>query len=225
MIGRRRRHLFDLYEPTGDQRGVVALIHGGYWRVAYGREGLGVHCEQLAADGYVAANLAYRRVGEKGGGFPNTCLDVVEDLRALANDHGPLTAVIGHSAGGHLALWAAKELNPRPAVVISVSGINDLAVAQSMRAGNGAVDELIGGAGDDVRDAADAAKRVPLGTRAHLIVSVDDPPVIHAMTESYLLAARTAGDEVGYEEVIGDHFSILDLTSHVWSAVRAAVPA
>ncbi|MEY2425781.1 MAG: hypothetical protein QOI61_1353, partial [Actinomycetota bacterium] len=63
----------DLYLPDGAARGAVALIHGGFWRAMYGREGLADHCRDLASRGFVAGNVAYRRVGEPGGGYPDTC--------------------------------------------------------------------------------------------------------------------------------------------------------
>ena len=178
------------------------------------------HCKELAADGYIAANLSYRRVGEPGGGWPNTCLDVVTALREL----GPLTAVLGHSTGGHLALWAACELTPRPSVVISIAGINDLEVARPYPNPERAVTEFLGG-DDSQRAAANPSTRVPLGTRTVLIDPVDDPPFGHAMTAAYAAAARAAGDEVDLIQTPGDHFSILETTSPIWTAVRAALPA
>lgn len=222
LFRRRPTPQFDLYEPNGEVRGVVALVHGGFWQKMYGREGLEPHCEALAADGYVAANLAYRRVGEDGGGWPNTGLDVVAALRAVVDAHGPLTAVVGHSAGGHLALWAAKELDPRPRLVVSVAGCNDLALAQSMGVGRGAIESLVG---DDLAFLADAdpAQRLPLGAAVALVVAEVDPVVPNVLSESYADKASAAGDEVRVETVAGDHFSVLEPQSAVWAAVRRAI--
>jgi acetyl esterase/lipase len=139
---------------------------------------------------------------------------------------GPLTAVIGHSAGGHLALWAAKELTPRPRVVVSVGGCNDLGRAQHINAGNGAVDDFLGGPGKLAElVAADPARRVPLGAKTLLIVPDDDGVVNQSLSESYFKTASAAGDDVVLQRVAGDHFSILDVGSQVWSAVTAAVDA
>lgn len=192
----------------------------------YGREDLADHCRMFASDGYVAGNLAYRRVGEAGGGWPGTCTDVVGGLQALMNAHGPLTAVIGHSAGGHLALWAAKELMPQPRVVISVAGCNDLGRAQHINAGNGAVDDFLGGPGKLAElVAADPVRRVPLGAKTVLVAPENDRVVDRSLSESYFDTARAAGDDVVLERVAGDHFSILDVGSLVWSTVTAAVDA
>ncbi len=212
----------DIYRPEGKPRGVVALVHGGFWRSMYGREGLGEHCRKFAADGYVAGNLAFRRVGDPGGGWPNTGTDVAMGLQALADAHGPLTAVIGHSSGGHLALWAAKEVTPRPHMVVSVSGCNDLALAQSIHAGRGAIDDLLGGNIKLLRDA-DPAQRLPLGCKVTLVVTDDDPVVPAVLSESFAAKARAAGDDVDVQVVPGDHFSVLDVGSAVWCAVETAV--
>ena len=99
---------------------VVVLIHGGFWRAAYGLDLM----EPLAADlvrrGYAAWNIEYRRVGQPGGGWPGTLEDVaaaIDKLADLADDADlDLTrvSVVGHSAGGHLALWAADVARSLP---------------------------------------------------------------------------------------------------------------
>jgi len=201
----------EVYQPVGDPIGAVALIHGGFWSVMYGREGLTPHCHVLASLGYTAANLGYRRVGEKGGGFPNTCADVVDGLRAL----GPLTAVVGHSAGGQLALWAAKELDPRPRVVISVAGVNDLGRATELGYGDAAINAF---AGKRVAEA-DPVQRVPIGARTVLVSPTHDYEPGRELTASYAVAARAAGDDVEIVEPRGDHFSVIDAGSEVWAVV------
>jgi acetyl esterase/lipase len=197
--------------------GAVALIHGGFWQRAYGPEGLEPHCEVLRRLGYRATNVTYRRVGERGGGFPNTCRDVVDALRAL----GPLSAVVGHSAGGQLALWAAKELDPRPRVVISVAGINDLARSHALGYGARQIDAF---AGKKIAQA-DPVARVPIGTRTVLISPTADFAPGREITRSYAAAARAAGDEVEIVEPAGDHFDVIDTASDVWAAVLDAISA
>lgn len=214
--------VIDMYLPTGEQRGVVALVHGGFWRSMYGREGLGDHCKDLASRGFVVGNVGYRRVGEAGGGWPGTCDDVTSALVELRDVHGPITAVIGHSAGGQLALYASHQVSPLPRVVIPVSGACDLRLAYDMGLGNGAVADFVGGDAAAVA-LADPAQRLPLTTKAVLITTEVDGVVPPEISASYVAKAVAAGDDAVLQTVPGDHFSILDTKSAVWAAVVAAV--
>src|SRR5215831_13827844 len=118
----------DLYLPDqSDRRATVILIHGGYWRARYGLDLMDGLAEDLARRGYAAWNIEYRRVGHTGGGWPGTFQDVAlatDFLRILAPYYRlDLTKVIpiGHSAGGHLALWLAAR--PRIPVFVEDSPI------------------------------------------------------------------------------------------------------
>lgn len=214
--------VIDIYLPEGESRGVVAMVHGGFWRSMYGREGLADHCKDLASRGFVGANIGYRRVGEQGGGWPGTCDDVTNALVELRDVHGPIRAVVGHSAGGQLALYASRKLSPMPKVVVPVSGACDLQLAYDMNLGNGAVSDFVGG---DVASIAlaDPAQRLPLATQAVVITTEVDGVVPPEVSASYVAKAKAAGDDVTLVTVPGDHFSILDVTSEVWAAVIHAI--
>ncbi len=106
----------DLYLPnTPGPHPTVILIHGGYWRARYGLDLMNGLAGDLAKRGYAAWNIEYRRVGNAGGGWPGTLLDVAlatDYLRVLAPTYAlDLQHVIpiGHSAGGHLAFWLAAR--------------------------------------------------------------------------------------------------------------------
>ena len=206
--------ILDIYAPEGPARGAVAMIHGGFWRAMYGREGLAIHCRDLADRGFVAGNVGYRRVGEPGGGYPSTCHDVVDALRTLGQQHGPLVGVVGHSAGGQLALWAAKELEAKPGVVITVAGLNDLMLSRRLGYGDRAIDAFTRG-----DTSADPMTRLPLGVRTVLVSPVSDYPESRQLTTSYAAAATAAGEEVEIVEPSGDHLSLVDTRSDVWAAV------
>src|SRR5260370_3919740 len=117
----------ELYLPgePGPHRTVI-LIHGGYWPARYGLDLMTGLAEDLAARGYAAWNIEYRRVGDPGGGWPGTLLDVAfaaDYLRILAPTYAlDLQRVVslGHSAGGHLAIWLATP--PRIASHIPPAG-------------------------------------------------------------------------------------------------------
>src|SRR5438309_3802769 len=97
-------------------RPLVVMIHGGFWRARRDLTYAGHLCAALGRAGYATANIEYRRVGEEGGGWPGTFEDVRSAL-AFARSRGrefggdpARTVVMGHSAGGHLALWLSSEV-------------------------------------------------------------------------------------------------------------------
>ena len=121
------------------------MIHGGFWRARYGRKLMHPVCRDLASRGWAAWNLEYRRLGRlSGGGWPTTFDDVAAGVDHLAELAAPLDlsriVAIGHSAGGHLAAWAAARPRlpgcapgaaPRVPVtaVVSQAGVVDLRLA------------------------------------------------------------------------------------------------
>ncbi|MEU7163540.1 alpha/beta hydrolase [Streptomyces morookaense] len=118
----------------------VTLLHGGYWRERYDRTYLEPLARALAGLGARVALAEYRRVGG-GGGWPATFDDVAQVVRSAS---GGRHVLLGHSAGGHLALWAAARL-PGIDHVVAVAPVADLARARELALSDGAVDELLGG--------------------------------------------------------------------------------
>ncbi|WP_439664100.1 alpha/beta hydrolase [Lentzea sp. HUAS TT2] len=95
----------ELYLPADVAQGAVVVIHGGFWHQRYGLELGRPLADALVAEGFAVWNIEYRRVGG-GGGWPQTGEDVLAAIDAV--DIGPVVT-LGHSAGGHLAVWAAKH--------------------------------------------------------------------------------------------------------------------
>jgi acetyl esterase/lipase len=172
----------DLYQPDGPSRGRVVVIHGGFWLSQYGAELGAPLAADLAARGWTALNLEYRRIGN-GGGWPNTFTDVAAGIDLLATlpfAAAPSTArptptrstttgssdkiiALGHSAGGQLATWAAARRQlpagapgaaPRVELtgVISQAGVLDLVSAFTHGVGGAAVSTLLGGSPTQVPD-------------------------------------------------------------------------
>ena len=147
---------------------MVVVIHGGFWKSAYDYTLGQPLARSLAAEGWTAWNIEYRRVGN-GGGTPQTFDDVAAAIDALAEveDLDTSTVVtLGHSAGGHLAVWAAGREDPGVAVThaISQAGVLDLVMSERMGLGGGAAASLLGHAPgpDDAAvgpPAADPARR------------------------------------------------------------------
>ncbi len=240
-------HFGDLRLPPARVSGphtVVILIHGGFWRARFGldlMDGLG---DDLAARGIASWNVEYRRVGDPGGGWPGTLADVAraaDHLPALARSHNldlARVVTLGHSAGGHLALWLAarsrlpadaaglfaRRGDPRPvAGAVSLAGVADLMVGWRRGLGAGAVAEFLGGAPDEVLEryaAADPARLLPLGVPQVLVHGTEDDRVPIDLSREYVAAARAAGDGARLRELPGaDHFVMIDPATAAWAAI------
>jgi acetyl esterase/lipase len=232
----------DLYVPSGPgPHPVMVLIHGGSWQKRYGK----VFTRGLAGDllrrGWAVWNIEYRRVGA-GGGWPNTFADVaaaIDYLAALGEERLDLdrVSILGHSAGGHLALWAAGRPNlpdgapgaldgpprVRPRRVISQAGVADLADAYR-RWDGGVVRDLMSGSPDQVPEryaAGDPIRLLPLEIPALIVHGVRDETVSIEISRGYAEAARAAGSEVELVEIDGEvgHRTHLDPRSAAWAAV------
>lgn len=120
----------------------VTVLHGGFWREAYDRGHLSPLAGALAARGYAVDLVEYRRVGGDGG-WPQTAEDVDAALEHLG---GPPHVLLGHSAGGQLALWAAwRRERAATARILAVAPVADLGRAHELRLSDGAVAGFLGG--------------------------------------------------------------------------------
>jgi acetyl esterase/lipase len=127
---------------------VVINFHGGFWRAKYDLAHAGHLCAALTTKGLATWNVEYRRVGNKGGGWPGTFEDVRNSYRYLPQiakkynlDPGKLL-VMGHSAGGQLALCLASH-DPAVQRVLSLAGVADMQQAWDLHLSNNAVGEFI----------------------------------------------------------------------------------
>ena len=192
---------------------LVATIHGGFWRSRVDASSIAPLATALAAAGHRVWNLEYPRVGEVGGGWPGTADAVAAALEALlAAAAGRPVVTLGHSAGGHLALWASR--GRAVADVIALAPVCDLAGAQRAGLGEGAVEEFIGAPPEEApvayREASPAA-RSPLGVPALLIHGDADARVPIAQSRAYAEAARAAGDEIELVELPEvDHMALIE---------------
>lgn len=217
----------DLHRPAGESRGVVVVIHGGFWKAQYDAslgEPLAV---DLASRGWTAANLEYRRVGD-GGGWPATFDDVAAGVDRLADVPDlDLTSVVtlGHSAGGHLATWAAaRDRFPRwrpertqVTAVVSQAGVLDLTAAHHEGLGGGAVLRFLGSAPGPAYDQVDPQRQLPLAVPVFCVHPRADESVPFAQSQRYVETARAAGGVAELVEVEGDHFTVTDLASDAWA--------
>ncbi len=227
--------------PAGPVRGVVVVVHGGFWRQAYDLSLGRPLAADLAAAGLAAWNVEYRRVGG-GGGWPATFDDVAAAVDALAGPvqeaaggRLPLDRVValGHSAGGQLVAWLAARPGLPPGAsgaspvvhlrgAVSQAGILDLVDAAERGVGRGAVVDLLGGRPADVPDRyalASPIVRIPIGVPVIAVHGTADASVPLRQTERF---AATSGDRAVVLPGV-DHFAVIDPTTSAWAACRAAV--
>jgi len=238
-------HFADLRIPAGSGPfPAVAFIHGGFWRARYDLTHAGHVCAALTAAGFATWNLEYRRIGNEGGGWPGTFQDVAAGMRRLfevtpEHEIDPERIVVmGHSAGGHLATWAAglgrvpKESpisgEPLPVrAAVSLAGVVDLREARRLRLSEDVVRELMGGTPDEVPDryaAGSPAELIPLGVPQVLIHGAADDIVPLSISREYAQAATAAGDDVTLLALPNtDHFAVIDPASAVWPGILAAL--
>lgn len=218
----------DLHLPDGASRGVVVVIHGGFWRAQYDAS-LGTPlAADLAGRGWTALNIEYRRVGD-GGGFPATFDDVAAAIDVLAAEDVDTSTVVtlGHSAGGHLAAWAAARTRfdewsggVEVTHVVSQAGVLDLTTAAEQGLGGGAVEALMGTGPDDAAyDLADPSRHLPLDAPLWAVHAPDDDVVPIGQSQTYVEAATAAGAEATLVEVPGGHFGVIDPESEAWAAI------
>lgn len=220
--GPHRLQRADLYLPRGGRPDRVAiLIHGGSWQARYGRWVLRLVVADLVRRGFAVWNVGYRRMGRgEGGGWPATFDDVaaaIDHLAVAADGRLDLSNVslIGHSAGGQLALWAAsrEEAAVVPRRVVALAAVCDMERAQIAR-------ELLGGGPDDVPEryaAVDPIRRVPLPIPTLLVHGTDDATVPVRHSRDYAAAARAGGGDVELVELArASHRSFVNPRSEGW---------
>lgn len=217
----------ELRVPTGPgPHPVVFLLHGGCWLNAYGVDHVAGIAESLRQRGYAVFAAEYRRVGDAGAGVPGTFEDVrsaFNALRAAAPTRGlDLSRVVlmGHSAGGQLALWLASESDVRVRAVVALAAVTDLASFAAPSGCGSAVPRLMGAsaaeAADAYRAASPASRRgAPAGTRVVLVTAAADRVVPSAQAEAYL--AAFPGTRV--LSVPGGHFDLVAAWSAAWAQV------
>jgi acetyl esterase/lipase len=243
----------ELFLPeVAEPKGVVVVIHGGYWRSQYGAELGEPLAKDFASHGTAAWNLEYRRAGN-GGGWPRTFADVlagIDKLRDIAGEHGlglDKVVALGHSAGGHLAVWAAgrqrlaqlgapdadRQLLRRSGDgevhltgVVSQSGVLNLGDAERLNLSNGAVSNLMGGSSDKYpkrHKYADPMSALPLRIPVYAVHGTDDDTVPLSQSEAYVGAAKAAGAPVQLLKVPGGHFALIDPKAAAYRKCRELV--
>ncbi|MFG2114443.1 alpha/beta hydrolase [Streptomyces sp. NPDC048718] len=247
----------DFYAPRDGRTSapLVVALHGGVWRAPYDRQHISPFADFLARRGFAVANVEYRRgsdIPRQGaaapvaGRWPETFDDIAAALDAipeLAAAHLPSAdprriVLTGHSAGGHLALWAAARhvlpagsawrLPAPPALrgVVALAPIAHFGRAVELDVCGGGVTEFLGGKGHlaDRMPFADPSVLVPTGIATTVVQGRTDIVVPPAVAEAYVTAAAEAGEMVGFTllEDVG-HFPLIDPAADACAVVAEEI--
>jgi acetyl esterase/lipase len=235
-LGTDPNHFADLRVPrTAGPHPLLINIHGGFWRAQYDLGHAGHLCAALTAKGLTTANLEYRRAGNEGGGWPGTFDDIRSALRYLQQNavtnriDARRVAVMGHSAGGELAVALAAH-EPSIRGVISLAGVLDLERTFELHLSHDAVVEFLGGSPAEVpehyREADPMKLAVPKATAQWIIHGTKDDVVPPDFSRKYAGKKITAGENVHLIEIEGaDHFDLIDPRSAAWPQIEKAALA
>jgi len=250
--GNSREQYGELRVPAGaGPHPIAIIIHGGCFKAAYATADYAAPIgDALKDEGIASWNIEYRRLGDPGGGWPGTYRDVgraVDHLRTLAKPyHLDLSrvVVVGHSAGGHLAMWAAGRsrvpkqsalytANPLPIRgAVDLAGPLDLSAHIAEYEGlcrDSVITSLMGGtpATRPERYAqASPIKLLPFGLPQVLVLGTYEDFVPMPLMRAYANTARKAGDSVRVVHVRGaGHFEIASTRSYAWPPVMRAIRA
>lgn len=227
--GNNANQFIDFRIAQGKETNPSAVcIHGGYWRARYDLEYLGHLCAALTARGITTANVEYRRVGNTGGGWPGTFEDVRAAYQFVVQNAGRYgidtkrVIVVGHSAGGQLALCLAAHEAVRDAV--SLAGVVDLERAYELHLSNDAVVEFLGGTPSEVADHYREADPMRLAIRCtqYLLHGVKDEDVPPELSRNYV--EKKKKEHVRLTMIDGaTHFDLVDPRSAAWKDVEKVV--
>jgi acetyl esterase/lipase len=229
---------FDLRLPAQKKEvhPLVINIHGGFWRARYNLDHASHLCAALTAKGLATANLEYRRVGNEGGAWPGTFADIRAAYQFVvqhAAEHhldASKIVVIGHSAGGQLALCLAAH-EPAVTRVVSLAGVVDLQHCYQLHLSNDAVVEFLRGTPSEVPDHYREADPMQLSipnARQWLIHGSADDIVPPTFSRDYVAAKQkrtgTQKEDVHLLAIDGaDHFDLIDPLSFAWKQVEKTV--
>ncbi|WP_392543295.1 alpha/beta hydrolase family protein [Oryzobacter telluris] len=230
VTGPAQTDVYDVWEPTPERaRGItVALVHGGFWREEYDRTHLAPLAEALARDGFHVASLEYPRIGMPGGGWPGTGAAVLARMESVHADTDlpDRVVVVGHSAGGQLALWLASSNRlPWLTGAVALGPCADLREVDRLGLSNDVVRDLLGGTPEEQpRNWADADPGQQHLTTPAAVVTGEFDDIVPAPVAQAYAASRDPGEP--FTSAVArraDHFDLIDPASNAYLLLLAEV--
>jgi len=212
---------------------VAMSIHGGFWRAKYDLAHAGHLCAALTDKGLATWNIEYRRVGNPGGGWPGSFEDIRNAYRYLPqiakryDFDATKILVMGHSAGGQLALCLAAHESSLKRVV-SLAGVVDLKQAWEQHLSDNAVVAFLGGKPNEVsehyREADPTQLAIDHATTQWLIHGAVDDVVPSYFSRQYAEQKKQRAEDVHYTEIsTAGHYDLIDPHSKAWPTVENTI--
>ncbi len=206
----------DIYLTEKSSAPMIILIHGGYWRSEYDRIHLRPLAAALASNGWQVALVEYRRIAGDPDAMVSDIKTAIEFV--MASDATRPIILMGHSAGGHLALWAASVISKLKSV-IALAPIADLATGEKLNLDSGAIASFLGKSASlrtDLDPILISTQAIPIT----LIHGVADLHVPIELSRGYVKSKMLKGEIVNLIELAGiGHFELIDPRSSVWPVI------
>jgi acetyl esterase/lipase len=226
--GSEPKQFGDLRLPDAEGLSPLAVVvHGGSWKATYNLIHTGHLCLALGEAGIATWNVEYRSCGDVGGTWPGAGVDVAAAVRFVSQlaERYPVDAnriaLVGHSAGGQLALWAAKRAQ---LPVVALAPVSDLRESAKRVGPAGAAAMFMGGRPEEVPDhyaEASPFDLLPLGVRQILLHGSKDDDVPYEMSERYVEAAGGEAELVTLKGA--GHFEPIDPQAREWPQTLDAI--
>ncbi|MBX7152344.1 alpha/beta hydrolase [bacterium] len=230
----------DFFIPDGKPLALFCLFHGGFWLMPYGRDQMTAVAQKLVQKGFAVWNVGYRRIGEKGGAWPGTFEDAVASINhvhhlfktyRIPND--TKVVLIGHSAGGQLAIWAGKQneldkpihtaLQIKSDLIVGLAPAIDLVKTFEERLGNQSVLHLLKGTPDEIPERYalyDPMQFTPIRIPQLVIHGKDDDVLSVQWSRNYVERMQSAGTSIELIEIAGGgHMDFIDPNSSAITAM------
>ena len=204
------------YGQRGAQLPLLVLIHGGFWKPQYDRMHTEAMASALAATGWTVLTLEYRRIPHTPDATLQDIASALKNLPVTVAQHNGKLLLVGHSSGGHLALWAAVTCaTPLLQGVLALAPAADLCLAHSLNLGDGAVMGFLGS--DPVERSDLDPKLLPAPTVAVTLVQgeldeIVPPSVAVSYCDAFPKTRWVALPDSG-------HFALIDPLSNAWAVV------
>jgi len=200
--GANADQVIDFYLSDESDKPTIVLIHGGYWRPEYDRKHLAPLAEKFKDLGWPVALIEYRRIIGNPDAAMSDVVSAIEEVRNLNRN----LILVGHSAGGHLALLAANKLDVLG--IIALAPVTDLVKAEELDLDEGAVSDFLGGPAS-LRVDLDPIRQPALTVPTTLIHGVLDIRVPVAFSRDYVAKAASSNIKLIELENVG-HFELID---------------